>query len=38
MTKSINEYNYLPLFEVELQVSELDLEKARKIMKIGDAE
>ena len=32
-----NEYttqimNYLPSFEVELQVSELDLEKAREIM------
>ena len=38
-----NEYttqimNYLPSFEVELQVSELDLEKAREIMKISDVE
>jgi len=38
-----NEYttqimNYLPSFEVELQVSELDLEKAREIMSKSDVE
>ena len=38
-----NEYttqimNYLPSFEVELQVSELDLEKAREIMIKSDVE
>lgn len=38
-----NEYttqimNYLPSFEVELQVSELDLEKAREIMTKSDVE
>jgi len=38
-----NEYttqimNYLPSFEVELQVSELDLEKVRDIMTRKDAE
>ncbi|MGB5322280.1 putative signal transducing protein [Lutimonas sp.] len=38
-----NEYttqimNYLPSFEVELQVSELDLEKVREIMTRKDAE
>ncbi len=38
-----NEYttqimNYLPSFEVELQVSEIDLEKSRELMTIGDAE
>jgi len=38
-----NEYttqimNYLPSFEVELQVSELDLEKAREIMIKNDVE
>lgn len=38
-----NEYttqimNYLPSFEVELQVSELDVEKVREIMARNDAE
>ena len=38
-----NEYttqimNYLPSFEVELQVSELDLEKAHEIMSKSDVE
>ena len=38
-----NEYttqimNYLPSFEVELQVSELDLEKAGEIIKLSDEE